>query len=46
MPEDLKVRREKQNVGDYNSYNGILDGVKACGRLLEPTDHGTVLHCG
>ena len=46
VPEDLKVRREKQNVGDYNSYNGILDGVKACGRLLEPTDHGTVLHCG
>lgn len=44
MPEDLKAKREEQNVGDYNSYDCMLDGVKACGQLLAPTDYVTVLH--
>ena len=45
MPEGLKAGREEQNVGDWNSYNGMPDGVKARGRLPEPTDDGTVLRC-
>lgn len=42
MPEDLKTKRVEQNVGDYNSYDCMLDGVKSCGQLLEPTDYVTV----
>ena len=43
MPEDLKTKRAEQNVGDYNSYDCMLDGVKACGQLIEPTDYVTIL---
>lgn len=42
MPEDLKAKRVEQNVGDYNSYDCMLDGVKACGQLIEPTDYVTI----
>ncbi|MDD6204165.1 MAG: 5'-nucleotidase C-terminal domain-containing protein [Firmicutes bacterium] len=44
MPEDLKAKREEQHVSGYNSYDCMLDGVKACGQLIEPTDYVTVLH--
>ena len=44
MPEDLKAKREEQNVGEYNSYDCMLNGVKACGQLIEPTDYVTILH--
>lgn len=42
MPEDLKTKREEQYVGEYNSYDCMLDGVKACGQLLAPTDYVTI----
>ena len=42
MPEDLKNKRVEQNVGDYNSYDCMLDGVKYCGQLIAPTDYITV----
>ena len=42
MPQDLKDRREKLNVGEYNSYDCMLDGVKACGQLIAPTDYVTI----
>lgn len=42
MPQDLKDKREEQNVGEYNSYDCMLDGVKACGQLLAPTDYVTI----
>lgn len=44
MPEDLKAKREEQNVGDYNSYDCLLDSVKASGQLLAPTDYVTIIH--
>ena len=44
MPEDLKAKRVQQNVGEYNSYDCMLDGVAACGQLIEPTDYVTILH--
>ena len=43
MPEDLKAKREEQNVGDYNSYDCMLDSVKAAGQLLAPTDYVTIV---
>ncbi|MGN1027707.1 MAG: 5'-nucleotidase C-terminal domain-containing protein [Faecousia sp.] len=42
MPGDLKAKREEQYVGEYNSYDCMLDGVKACGQLLAPTDYVTI----
>lgn len=44
MPEDLKVKREEQYVCEYNSYDCMLDSVKATGQLLEPTDYVTIKH--
>ena len=44
MPEDLKLKREEQNVGRYNSYDCMLDGVKAAGQLLAPSDYVTIIH--
>ncbi|MDD5863391.1 MAG: extracellular solute-binding protein [Firmicutes bacterium] len=42
MPEDLKAKREEQNVGEYNSYDCMLDSVRACGQLIAPTDYVTI----
>ena len=44
MPEDLRNKRVEQNVGDYNSYDCMVDGVTASGQLIAPTDYVTVLH--
>ncbi|MGN1409943.1 MAG: 5'-nucleotidase C-terminal domain-containing protein [Eubacteriales bacterium] len=44
MPEDLKAKRVEQYVGDYNSYDCMLDGVRLCGQLLAPTDYVTIRH--
>ena len=43
MPEDLKNKRVQQNVGEYNSYDCMLDGVKAAGQLLKPTEYVTII---
>lgn len=43
MPEDLKSKRVEQNVGEYNSYDSMLDGVKAAEQLLPPTDYVTII---
>ncbi|MGN0414741.1 MAG: extracellular solute-binding protein [Agathobacter sp.] len=44
MPEDLKAKRQEQYVGEYNSYDCMLDSVKATGQLLPPTDYVTIKH--
>ncbi|MGN0817996.1 MAG: 5'-nucleotidase C-terminal domain-containing protein [Candidatus Coproplasma sp.] len=41
MPADLKAKRKEQNVGDYNSYDSMFDGVAAAGQLLAPTPYVT-----
>lgn len=43
MPEDLKAKRQAQNASSFRSYDCMLDSVKACGQLLEPTDYVTIL---
>ncbi len=44
MPEDLKAKRQEQYVDEYNSYDCMLDSVKATGQLLPPTDYVTIKH--
>ena len=43
MPEDLRARREEQNVGDYNSYEIVLGSIRENGQLLPPSDYLTIL---
>lgn len=31
-------------LGEYNSYDCMLDSVKACGKLEAPTDYVTINH--
>ena len=42
MPEDLKTKRNEQQVDEYNSYDCMLEGVAFCGQLIEPTDYVTI----
>lgn len=42
MPEDLMEKRKVQYVGDYNSYDCMIDSVKATGQLLPPEDYVTI----
>ena len=43
MPEDLRQRRERQNTGDYNSYQIMLDSLAETGQFLPPTEYLTIL---
>ncbi|MGN0907066.1 MAG: extracellular solute-binding protein [Bullifex sp.] len=39
MPEDLKAKRHEQKVSEYNSYECMLEAVRACQQLLPPTEY-------
>ncbi len=43
MPDDLKAKRHQQKVGEYNSYECMLDAVSACQQLLPPSPYITIV---